>query len=491
MQASDQDSEFDKLFRQKLEEASFAPRLDTWDKIQAQLPPSIPFYHRHKYAIALAMFSFAVMLSFTIHNNFIKPSSRLAVSEQKEILMADITDGKINTIRQFLDSDVKGAQKNSIAVKTESIPKVVYDTWSEESVLKTSTKNQLAEEIEKQQGEAKGDNSPPSRIQFNIPGIVEGNPNYDASVASKKNDRKKKKYVPVEAPTEKSLFDDDEKLSIPSINSVFKEPAEKHPAERIVELLPEEMPTSKMIDSLEELALLQKNIKLNDSELKEDQIFSGYKIKKGFYIGPYVGVNNNWLTKVSKRKNSNNQNMDYDIQFGAIYGISTGYDFNERWGLVVEWTYSSAEGQKFKEIKEGVKTEKEIKLDYLKMPMLVKYRTSFLSPSSSKPISMNVLFGGHYSYLRSKNTFIDNQLAFFDQKYNVHQWGLQVGLDFDIYLTQRLFITTGARTGFGANLLGFPRPYGKNDKDPLSYQTGVYTKLQFRMPTIKSKKTEF
>lgn len=490
MQASDQESEFDKLFRQKLEEASFAPPMDAWDNIQSQLPPSIPFYHRHKYIIATVMFSCAVMLSFSIHNKFIKPSSQLAEVEQKEILMADMTDGKIMTIRQYLDKDESSSAKNAIIATAESIPQKVYDTWAQDTDVNKSLNHEPLLASENQQSELDASMDTPGNLQVNIPGLVSERNIDETYITSKKKDKKKKKFAPIDAPKEKVVFEDDEKYVLPNTKSVFQEPSEKTPSERIVELLPDEMPTALMIDSLKAEAENEK-LKLNESAYKDKKTFSGFNLKKGFYIGPYVGINNNWLTKATKRKNSNNKNLDYDFQLGAIYGLSTGYDFNERWGLIVEWTYSSAEGQKFIEINEGVKTKKEIKLDYLKMPMLVKYRTQFLTPSSNKPIAMNILFGGHYSYLRSKNTFINGQLAFFDQKFNVHQWGLQLGLDFDIYLTERLFITTGARTGFGANLLGFPRPYGKNDKDPLSYQTGIYTKLQFRMPNIKPKKTEF
>jgi hypothetical protein len=97
-----------------------------------------------------------------------------------------------------------------------------------------------------------------------------------------------------------------------------------------------------------------------------------------------------------------------------------------------------------------------------------------------KPMMLNLLGGLHYSLLRSKNTYINGELAYFDQKFNKHQWGLLAGAELDLYATKQLFFTFGARGGFAANARSFPRMKGRDGTDPLAFNAGLYTRINFR-----------
>jgi hypothetical protein len=96
------------------------------------------------------------------------------------------------------------------------------------------------------------------------------------------------------------------------------------------------------------------------------------------------------------------------------------------------------------------------------------------------PMMLNMLGGVHFSVLRSKNTYVNGQLNYFDQKFNRQQWGLTAGAELDMYISRQLFFTVGARGGFAANAGGFPRLKGRDGDDPLAFNAGLYTRINFR-----------
>ncbi len=206
--------------------------------------------------------------------------------------------------------------------------------------------------------------------------------------------------------------------------------------------------------------------------------FAGYNVKRGFHIGPYIAITYNWLS----RQTDNPENKDllhHTFQLNKMYGISTGYDFSDRWGVLTELAYAE-QGMQYKD--NSSDKLYNLKINYIKVPIMMKYKIMFLNEYNSKPIILNLLFGGHYSHLQKCSMSIDGITNDFDQKYNQNEWGLMTGMDFDIYLNKHIYFTSGFRSGFGANTKGFPRLKGSDGNSPVSLQTGIYTKLNFRIP---------
>jgi hypothetical protein len=205
--------------------------------------------------------------------------------------------------------------------------------------------------------------------------------------------------------------------------------------------------------------------------------FAGYNVKRGFHIGPYMAITYNWLSRQTESPENRNQ-LSSTFQLNKMYGVSTGYDFSDRWGVLTEFAYAE-QGIQYQDINAIPYT---LKINYFKVPVMMKYKIMFLNEYNSKPIILNLLFGGHYSHMQQCKMYIDGKASSFDQKVNNNEWGLMSGMDFDIYLNKHIYFTSGIRGGFGANTKGFPRMKGSDGNSPVSLQLGVYTKLNFRLP---------
>ncbi len=208
-----------------------------------------------------------------------------------------------------------------------------------------------------------------------------------------------------------------------------------------------------------------------DKQLRNLKQFTGYNINRGFHIGAFISINNVWLSNKNYSKSESATSIKPKITFGKSYGLNVGYDFKDRWGITSEIQYSE-QGQKYSERNNYGLSTKEVKLNYVQVPVLIKYKNSFINTYNSKPIMFSVLFGPQFSNLVKKEVLLNNQSAN-SNPYNKIQGGLMAGIDFDLYMTRYMYMTIGARTGFGTS-------FKKNT--PLNYQIGITTQFNFRVP---------
>lgn len=208
-----------------------------------------------------------------------------------------------------------------------------------------------------------------------------------------------------------------------------------------------------------------------DKQLKNLKLFTGYNINKGFHIGAFIGINNNWLSNKSYSTTESATSIKPKITFGKAYGLNIGYDFKDHWGIESEIQYIE-QGQKYSERNNFGLSTKSVNLNYVKAPILVKYKHSFINSYNSKPIVFSVLFGPQFSYLFKKEVLLNNQ-SVPSNSYNKVEGGILAGIDFDLYMTRFMYLTIGARTGFGTSF---------KKGTPCSYQLGVTTQFNFRIP---------
>ena len=200
--------------------------------------------------------------------------------------------------------------------------------------------------------------------------------------------------------------------------------------------------------------------------------FAGYNINQGFHIGALISINNIWLSNKNFSKSENTSDIKPKIDFGKSYGLNIGYDYNDHWGIQLEAQYSE-QGQKYTESSVSMNATKEINLNYLKFPLMVKYKQSFINNYNSKPIVMSFLFGPQMGFLLQKETLLNKQSIPTNQGYSKVETGLAAGIDFDLYMMRYMYLTIGARTGFGTSF---------KKGVPVSYQLGITTQFNFRVP---------
>lgn len=208
--------------------------------------------------------------------------------------------------------------------------------------------------------------------------------------------------------------------------------------------------------------------------LKNLKQFAGYDINKGFHIGAFISINNVWLNKKQYSADENTASITPKVQFGKAYGLNIGYDYTDRWGIELE-SQISEQGQKYKmkELSEEHDCIKDVNLLYLKFPLMIKYKHTFINNYNSKPIALSFLFGPQVGFLLKKDVRMDGNELKNTPEYNKTEFGIAGGFDFDLFMTRNLALTIGGRTGFASSF---------KKEQPMSFQLGVTTQLNFRFP---------
>jgi hypothetical protein len=96
-------------------------------------------------------------------------------------------------------------------------------------------------------------------------------------------------------------------------------------------------------------------------------------MSQNFYVGLGGTIMNTWVTNES---NYGYPDMDYSTTFGGAGNVNAGFDFNKNIGLKLEVGFSKL-GQNTKDkINEDTLYERKLKLNYLQIPLMFKYRTN-------------------------------------------------------------------------------------------------------------------
>ncbi|HUH75008.1 MAG TPA: outer membrane beta-barrel protein [Chitinophagales bacterium] len=463
---------FDDEIRKRLEGASFQPPKGIWDKIEKQLPEKLPFYFRFKYPIAAAMLTFSLVSSLVIYNRY-----ENSLSDTQLRFAKNKIDAKDNILPKSQSSNLQTDHYTTSDIISEAIPYLENNSEANSNV-KSIIQSSSSTSVNSFDGASYSTQSKSSTSnEFSK----------KSTPASKKEKRAERK--------QKSISSED--LNENSEN-FFKEAQYLHfldNSSNVAEELSIESPMlNKDIESIEKMDLFATNLFEDDEnpeltnkfEKGKRKSFKNKFVNSGLVIGPLLGGHYSAMTKKSD-EGVNTSNLEQSATFGKSYGVNVGYVINNRWTVGMEWIYNSDEGQRFTENINGQKVNKYVALDYMKIPLYVKYSYKFINRYDKTPITFNFVGGIHYSKLKSVNTYIENQIAPVEVNYNEQEWGMLGGVEFDIYATNRIFFTLGTRLAFNADLKQFPRLRGDDGADPFSVQTGVYAKINYAFSFKKAK----
>jgi|GEM_PF-5907530 len=488
---SDKNIPLEDRLRDELGNASFLPPPDMWNKIQAELPEKKPLYIRYRWPISAAVFLFALLSTYLFQQQYSASeyfSSHNAVIASNDVLQqnpAAVQPAAIYGQKSYMDGlkeshhtatasvkkDIK--QNNTVSAKQTIASQEKQATASNTGSLSadrltteaytprpagnvTASGHNKVKKGKKSVTDHPGNTSPGSVIKHFSKSVAQEAVSQQQETFTVKDQKNGAEIAGAEVA---QVLSDEAKAEVARIQ---EEPVRLEP-----------LATALFSD--DEAALHGFN-----NQPKPEKARKVYSLNKGFYIGPLAGYHYTAMTKAA-REGVNVSQMNHKATFGSFYGITIGYMFNSRWSLSAEWMYSSTEGQRFTETIGNQSTQKYMDLDYMKFPVVVRYRQQFISGASKIPVTLNFIGGIQYSRLRSKNTFINNELSYFDIYHNKHQWGLLTGTELDFHATNRIFFTLGSRIGFNANANTFPRLRGNNGVDPVSMQIGVYAKINYRI----------
>lgn len=492
MPQSEDNHHFDEQMRKRFEDASFVPPAGIWDRIEDELPPVVPFHRKFKYGVVAAILAFSFMSSYFIYskydyayrlNEFMTENLKESESYgQNETVISGLN---LSEMSRFVTLYQNGHIKRNLAAvqktQLESIESEITSFSNDNTSPENNKEVVQTERISKSTG-------------TNLTTNVHRGPDYPVSKnhfsdkASKKSKRQQKQENRANSknnsnvPNNEVVNKDNELLN--GLMSGDERTQEDSLSIDIVRITEEKID----FEPINLVALEDDEVSLYSFQADKiaQKLKKNHHQNRGLFVGPMVGGHYTAMTK-SSREGVNTSRMDHKVSFGTFYGLSAGYIINSRWTVGLEWIYNSGEGQRFGEKKNEVNYNKYIDLDYMKLPIIVKYRQQFLYTGKGVPASFNLIGGMQFSRLRGVNTYVDGEIEPFEINYNHHQWGLIAGFEFDIYPTNKIFFTIGGRASFNADLNTFPSLRGADGMAPFSVQTGIYTKLHYHFTRKKSK----
>lgn len=169
---------------------------------------------------------------------------------------------------------------------------------------------------------------------------------------------------------------------------------------------------------------------------------------QSFRLGVSGGVNSTWL--MNKNVFDANDGLDIATSFGGRFGIDAIYSFNEKVGLSIGFNFLSTHNQKYTGEVGSADYDLTTKLKYLDIPILFRLTSSggtyfelgpqigILGSAKEDFESSNPsVFGLDYDDRNVKSGFNSTNIA------------VILGFGVDIDVTEKIFITTGLRLGYG------------------------------------------
>jgi opacity protein-like surface antigen len=209
----------------------------------------------------------------------------------------------------------------------------------------------------------------------------------------------------------------------------------------------------------------------------------------------YFGISGTGLSSVITNQNNYGLpfEMDYKAAFGGGVNANVGFDFNKNIGLKLEIGYAKL-GQKYEDTYKDTLYTRNIRLNYLQIPLLFKFRTS------GEVARFYVMAGPQFNILLSASQEYLKSGADFDSLYKPGTWPKPVlisqktiterfasfdimgrlDLGVDISLGKSLFINVGLTMAYGfldINATDYQIPnYSSGDYNP---SHNIYGGLNF------------
>jgi hypothetical protein len=208
---------------------------------------------------------------------------------------------------------------------------------------------------------------------------------------------------------------------------------------------------------------------------------------KGFHIGLKGEFNNTWIlvTQPSSITKATSTQINYKIDAGLAYGFLAGYDFNNKFGLQVEYHLVSQIAQRYEVTSQYTIKDKttRLKLNYNHIPLLFKFKWHPLKGVEQKPVVMDYMIGVQYGWLKSTDLSTPNiiEADYIKKQINLTEWNLVAGINYDFYLNKNLFLSMGGRATYGSNLKNlFNNNLNEKSRNvTLGIELGMHYKLPF------------
>ena len=256
------------------------------------------------------------------------------------------------------------------------------------------------------------------------------------------------------------------------INSYHIKDEDKH----LVQLTIMSLKTIDEIPGREPSHFLSANLLVQKKSSSEYQAMHKDILPRGFYAGFTYSYNSllalNQDTYDGYRSSSPTKNI---ALFRSSYGLIVGQNISDHSGFQAEMILNSRQGQKHKLHDGNSFIQREIILNYSRVNLLYKRKYSRLGVAGLFPISFNLIAGFYYANLEVLQRTENNELLTHKSEFLDYDFGINLGLEYDVYFLGNLAVSGGVSTSVGlVNIYKDNKiPNGYNPTHNLSFGANI------------------
>jgi len=141
------------------------------------------------------------------------------------------------------------------------------------------------------------------------------------------------------------------------------------------------------------------------------------------------------------------------LKFGTAKGIKMGYNISNTFGIEAEYVYNAVQGQNYVLSEEDEIVERSLSLSYDLIPIVAKLKVGKISDITNQPIVLNYTAGVQYGILRDARMPQDKRYEeSAEELFNHNDVSLVLGLEYDVYVSDNLVLSAGARGTFSNDI---------------------------------------
>jgi hypothetical protein len=204
------------------------------------------------------------------------------------------------------------------------------------------------------------------------------------------------------------------------------------------------------------------------TEQPQQASFSSRGQAKFFDVSRLYGglhLNVQYTSLLTRGGSQPDDNLDAMLSIGQAYGATLGYAFSDRVALETGLVLDSRQGSRYQSTlvnrkDEALPVTKVIMLHYTQVPLTIRVRSH--AQASPDRLSWHYVGGLQYGMLRNSRLRLDDRHVSPDRDLQQHEIAVLLGMDCDIPLANRMFLSLGLRSSLGLNPAGINTVEGIN-----------------------------
>lgn len=201
--------------------------------------------------------------------------------------------------------------------------------------------------------------------------------------------------------------------------------------------------------------------------------------------GIYVGVNGgyNYTTIVENNPvGFDNTPIVSTGKLGSTKGISVGYNFNQSFGIQLDYNYNSIEGTNYA-LEPNSNNKKSLQLIYDQFPLTFKYRIPQMNYLNHRLKILNLYAGIQYNRLKEYHLPQEQRYDNVEDPLNKNTISFVAGFNYDINVLPSLYLSLGARGLISSNIASSSYPISDNQSH--SFSVGARAGIIYQFNTHK------